>query len=288
MKIMTEMGILSKFSVLVLLLAKQGIGHSFPASYFKDSSSWIPKQYGGRGLPYFYGVEAAWKPSVRFTVLNISEKWARHVVSYSDSRKTRGIILDEGDQSFSENLIEKLDLQSFVEDDIRTKLINDTPHSEMSFSAQWTATRADFVDSTFLDIIDKKVKAHDKAFNGPTELTKSQKSFPSRIRAIRRKMIERWEYEGCEQVETESLIARLQSFPQAHTRWIPRALVNEILPSPLIPSLTLNASSLKGEAFLVEMPDPTVHVVNDQFLQSSWCPSELSLGRSSSAWRSDM
>jgi hypothetical protein len=250
------------FRIKITLLARLGMPNFFHSTYLKDPTSWISLRYGGRNLPYLDGVETLWPQSFRYLVVNSGTTQGQAVLSSSYSARTRGLIIEPEERGLE--LAKDLGLSVRSTEAIMEEFQNDFSlnlHGSNSLKSSWRYVNDKYLTLQSVDILGKKVRAHEKAFIGPQTLAKAGKSFPARMRVVRRKQNLLYETNEPDEVTVEQLRDVLKGYPQKGALWVEKAEIQSILPSALLPSLDLPVSFLNGSASLRIMPSRVIELI---------------------------
>jgi len=248
----------------VTILQTLGLGRWFPLDYLKDPRSYVPQWCGGRGLTRIPGVEALLSPSMQYAIVNLDDPAVRKAISSGNSRKVRGLILNESDEINAK--LGSLGLESITYEEaisqVNAPILQDW--ADVSYTQTTKQLRDLYVPYDKIDLTEKKIAVAVKAFKGPSKLLETQKSYESRMRAVSRAI--RTAHEGRDLRETsmDELSAALQPSrgPWRETRYIRRDLVENLLPRGWIPSFTIPVPFLGGEHSPIEVEDRVVNSVD--------------------------
>jgi hypothetical protein len=248
------------FRIKTMLLARLGMPNYFHSSYLKDPTSWVSMRYGGRNLPYLDGVEVLWPESFKYLVVNSGTTRAQAVLSSSFSTRTRGLIIEPKERGYE--LAKDLGLQVYSTEEIMEEFQKSSLnlHGSNSLKSSWRYVNDKYLTLQSVDILGKKVRAHEKAFSGPQTLTEVGRSFPARMRVVRKKQILMYEADAPDKVTFEQLHKALKGYPQQGALWVEKAEMQDKLPSALLPSLDLPISYLNGSANLRIMPSRIIEL----------------------------
>jgi hypothetical protein len=259
------------WSLSITLLQSLGLGRWFPKDYLKDPRSYIPQWCGGRGLTRIPGVEYLLSPSMRYCIVNNDDPAVRIAFGSANSRKVRGLILNESDVVDSKLLA--LDIKAISYDEaikqVNTPILDDW--SDVSYTQTAKTLRELFVPYDKIDLTEKKIAVATKAFSGPSKLKETQKSYESRMRAVSKAVRIVHEGRDLRETPTELVTAALQptSGPWRNTRYIRRELVEAILPIGWIPSFTIPVSFLNGRMSRIELEERVVTPIDTALDEAS-------------------
>lgn len=256
-KALTEMlswtGRSLSFKVRLLLMQKLGLGRWFPASYLKDPRSYVPQAFGGRGLVVLPNIELILSESLKYCIVHSENIAVRIANGSGDSRKLRGVILDESDKALAR--LQNLDIRVYTraEAEEETSAEDMASFGEVSRTALQSKLSEQFIDYDRLDLTEKKIAVISKAFRGPSVLKEEQKSYEGRMRSVARAQQRIFSDRGEITPAPEVSVAIMQPWVARTRLYVLRTDLTELLPRGIIPSFTIPVSFLSGSMNRIEL-----------------------------------
>lgn len=242
------------FNINLILLQKLGLGRWFPTEYLKDARSYVPQAFGGRGLLTLPGIELVLPDYLRYCIVNSDNVAVRMANGSGDSRKLRGVILDDSDKSLKrlQELRVRVYTQAEVEADAAAEDLE--RFEDVSRTSLQSKILQDFVDYEKFDLTEKKVAVIAKAFNGPSVLNEVQKSYEGRMRSVARAQRRIHVAHNAELVPAPvAQVALMQPWAAIRRLYVRRTDLDGLLPMGVIPSFTIPVTHLAGSMSLIEM-----------------------------------
>jgi len=242
------------FNINLLLLQKLGLGRWFPTEYLKDARSYVPQAFGGRGLMTLPGIELALPDYLRYCITNSDNVAVRMANGSGDSRKLRGVILDDTDKALKR--LQELGVRVYTQVEVEEDAAADDLErfGEVSRTSLQGKISQDFVDYEKFDLTEKKVAVIAKAFNGPSVLTETQKSYEGRMRSVARAQRRIHIANNAELVPAPMVqVALMQPWAAIRRLYVRRTDLDGLLPIGVIPSFTIPVTHLSGSMSLIEM-----------------------------------
>jgi hypothetical protein len=243
-----------QFNIQLMLLQKLGLGRWFPSEYLKDVRSYVPQAFGGRGLCPIPGIELVLPEAMRYCIVHSDNAAVRIANGSGDSRKLRGIILDDTDKALSrlQDLEVRVYTQQEVEEDAATDDLD--RFGDVSRTSLQGKISQDFVDYDKFDLTEKKIAVITKAFKGPSVLLEKQKSYEGRMRSVARAQQRIFEAKSTELSFTPEVKAALaQPWAGSRRLYVKRSELEALLPVGVIPSFTIPVTCLSGSMSLIDM-----------------------------------
>jgi hypothetical protein len=242
-----------EFEDNLILLQKLGLGRWFPAAYLKDPRSFVPQAFGGRGLRERPGITSLLSPAMRYCIVNSDDVAVRIANGSGDSRRLRGVILDETDKALAR--LQELKIETFNYEQVSSEAsFSDLQsYGDMSMTSLQARIREDFVDYDRFDLTEKKVAVIAKAFEGLSVLKETQKSYEGRMRSVARAQQRIYENHG-EYVATPQVeVAIRQPWVAIRKLYVRKSEMLRLLPRGVIPSFTIPGENLEGSMSLIDM-----------------------------------
>jgi len=182
-----------------------------------------------------------------------------------DSRKLRGVILDDTDKAVVrlQGLGVRVYTQSEAEEAVS---LDDLEHyGEMSRTSVQSNIASDFVDYEKFDLTEKKISVVSKAFNGPSVLKEEQKSYEGRMRSVVRAQQRVHRSANAELIPSPIVKeAIMQPWAALRRLYVKRSDLEGLLPTGIIPSFTIPVEHLSGSMSLIEMEGRVLPQRGDQ------------------------
>jgi len=241
------------FKLQVMLMQKLGLGRWFPAEYLKDPRSYVPQAFGGRGLLVLPGITRLLPDALKYCIVNSDNIAVRIANGSGDSRRLRGVILDESDRPLMR--LQELNIEVFTPEKAREEASSADLASfgEMSMTSLNNRVNEDFVDYSRFDLTEKKVAVIAKAFAGPTVLKEEQKSYEGRMRSVARAQSRIYISRGSVPSPVEVENAIMQPWVAIRKLYVRRSDVMALIPRGIVPSFTIPMAHLEGSMSLIEM-----------------------------------
>jgi hypothetical protein len=246
------------FRLNLVLLQKLGLGRWFPAAYLKDPRSYVPQAFGGRGLLTLPNIELTLSESMKYCIVNSEDIAVRIANGSGDSRKLRGVILDESDKALAR--LKELDIRVYTREEAEDDAsANDlASFGEVSRTALQSKLSEQFVDYDRLDLTEKKISVITKAFKGPSVLKEEQKSYEGRMRSVAKAQKRIFDARGEITPAPMVQVAIRQPWASIRRLYVLRSELTELLPRGVIPSFTIPVDFLAGSMSQIEVEDRVV------------------------------
>jgi len=241
------------FKLNLVLLQKLGLGRWFPAEYLKDPRSWVPQSFGGRGLITLPGIELVLPSWMTYCIVNSDQVAVRIANGSGESRKLRGIIIDEEDKALTK--LQKLDVRVYTREEAESVTSHDEliRFDDMSRTSLNKKLADNFVAYDRFDLTEKKISVVTKAFAGPVVLNETQKSYEGRMRSVARAQQLIYKDRGIITTPEEVRVAIAQPWASIRQMFVLRSDMERLLPMAIIPSFTIPVPCLSGSMSLIEM-----------------------------------
>jgi hypothetical protein len=256
-KALTEMlswtGRSLEFKISLVLLQKLGLGRWFPAEYLKDPRSFVPQAFGGRGLVTLPNIEQVLPESMKYCIVNSEDVAVRIANGSGDSRRLRGVLIDDSDKPLAR--LKELKVRVYTRDEAEAVAgENDyASFGEVSRTALQSKLSEFFVDYEKLDLTEKKVSVISKAFKGPSVLIEEQKSYEGRMRSVAKAQKRIYESRGELTPAPMVQVAIRQPWASIRRLYVLRSDLMELLPRGVIPSFTIPIEFLSGSMSQIEI-----------------------------------
>jgi hypothetical protein len=242
------------FRINLTLLQKLGLGRWFPSEYLKDVRSYVPQCFGGRGLLTLPNIELVLPETLKYCIVHSDDIAVRIANGSGDSRKLRGVILDETDKALNKLKELKVPVYTKAEAESSSAAEELGMFGDMSRTSLNSKVRQDFCDYEQFDLTEKKVAVVAKAFKGESVLKEGQKSYEGRMRSVAK--AQRRILESRDMPSTPSLLVRTaiaQPWASSERLYVRRSDLEGLLPMGLIPSFTIPVTCLAGSMSLIDM-----------------------------------
>jgi hypothetical protein len=246
------------FNLSLLLLQKLGLGRWFPVEYLKDSRSYVPQAFGGRGLVTLPGIELTLSAAMRYCIVNSDSPAVRIANGSGDTRRLRGVIMDDSDMALKR--LQDLCVRVYTQEEVNEDAAADDLErfGDVSRTSLQGKIADDFVDYLKFDLTEKKVAVVTKAFQGPSVLTETQKSYEGRMRSVARaqERIFRNHGQAVDGPMVQSAI--MQPWASIRRLYVRRTDLNGLIPMGVIPSFSVPVTYLAGSMSRLDMGDRTI------------------------------
>ena len=243
-----------EFNIRLLLLQKLGLGRWFPSEYLKDVRSYVPQAFGGRGLCPIPGIELVLPEAMRYCIVNSDNAAVRIANGSGESRRLRGVLLDDTDKALTR--LQQLDVRVYSQTEVEEDAAADDldRFGDVSRTSLQGKISQDFVDYDKFDLTEKKIAVITKAFKGPSVLEEKQKSYEGRMRSVARAQQRVFESKNIEMTFIPEVKAALaQPWVGSRRLYVKRSELEVLLPIGVIPSFTIPVTCLSGSMSLIDM-----------------------------------
>jgi hypothetical protein len=232
-----------------------GLGRWFGRDGVKDIMTYVPRQYGGLGLPEFPGLEHVLPPHIACAIENADDPTIRKLAGGISSRRVRGMIVDVSEAE--KLLADRYGLRVYTRDEVMEDVeqSNTLPkHYPPSKTSTMKSMIETYVPLNEIARPEQKVVALQRAFNPKVNTTRFL-TYGQRQRRIHAGFKAYFVEVGRPMIDTEKVLQNLKLYPRHFDLYVRKAEVDNVIPTPLLPSLTVKAEEMGGTVdFLRELP----------------------------------
>jgi hypothetical protein len=246
------------FDSFCIFLAKIGLGRWFGVDVLKNPMSYVPKWYGGLGLPAPKDLIEKLPDHIQYAIEKADDPSIRKLAGGVSSRRVRGIIVNPHETE--ELFAAKLGIQVYNEKEVFAEekehgMFDNHPAPSI------TSTRKSIVDNfvplRLITVPEKKISAMAKAFDEDGFSQREFLTYGQRQRRVVAGFKEFYKAEGYPLPDTEVVRKNLALYPGAFELYVRRTDLESVIPQPLLPSLTISDQTMAGgSAFGVDLPEP--------------------------------
>jgi hypothetical protein len=192
---------------------------------------------------------------MRYCITNSDQPAVRIANGSGDSRKLRGVIMDDTDMALKR--LQDLCVRVYTQEEASIDAAADDLErfGDVSRTSLQGKIAEDFVDYLKFDLTEKKVAVVAKAFKGSSVLKEEQKSYEGRMRSVARAQQRIFLKHGQDGPPPEVREAIMQPWASIRRLYVRRTDLADLLPMGVVPSFSVPVTYLAGSMSRVDMGD---------------------------------